>query len=61
MISSEFDESQKKRRRRIFNQNLKTAEKLNIRIKHFLKNVNENYSLTEGQKNEIKINIIKNL
>ena len=56
-----FDESNAERRKRIFDNGMRTSEKLARRIKHFFKNVDENYSLTKGQKNQIKKNIIDNL
>ncbi len=53
-----FDESNTERRKRIFDSQIKTSEKLKTRIMHFFKNVDSNYSLTKGQKKEIKNNII---
>ena len=53
-FSSDFDESNRVRRERIYKNTLRTANKLSQRIKHFLKDVNDNHSLTDVQKNEIK-------
>lgn len=60
-ICGEFDESNKERRERIFNSRMKTSNKLVTRIKHFFKEVDDNYSLTKGQKNKIKNNLINKL
>jgi hypothetical protein len=54
MISREFDESNRERKERINRQALKTANKLNGRIRLFLEDINKNASLTNGQKTEIK-------
>ncbi len=60
-IGHEFDESNADRRERMFARDIRTAKKFNVRIKHFIKNIDRNYSLTKGQKNIIKSEIIKNL
>lgn len=55
LISSSFDQSNQDRRRRIFADRMRTAEKLKRRIDQFLKEqVDGNYSLTQGDKNQIK-------
>ncbi len=56
-----FDESNAERRERVLRNTLQTAGQLNNRIKHFLKNVDRNYSLTEGYKNVIKKKLRENL
>lgn len=48
---SESYESIKKRKIKSLHD---TSEKLARRINHFFKNIDENYDLTKGQKNEIK-------
>lgn len=56
-----FDEANADRRKRLNNNALQSAEKLNNRIKHFIKNINDNCSLTQGQKNKIKETLLKDL
>lgn len=54
MIPKEFDESNKDRRKRLFNQRMKTANNFNLRIKQFLnKDVDPSISLTKDQKLKI--------
>lgn len=60
-ISFEFDESNKKRRDRINNTALKTAEKLNNRIATFMNDVYKNPSLTDAQKKEIHRKVLVNI
>jgi hypothetical protein len=61
MISGEFDEANAERRERIRRLALKTADKLNGRIKYFLNDINANYSLTKSQKEDIKERLLKDL
>lgn len=56
-ISHEFDLSNRERQKRLFNARMQTSEKLVRRIKHFFKEVDNNYSLSKGQKNKIKTNL----
>lgn len=61
MIQGGFDESNSERRDRIFRKRIQTSEKLKLRIKHFFKDVDRDYSLTKSQKLEIKNNVVNNL
>lgn len=61
MMPSEFDEANKKRREHLFKSRSRTAQKLNARIKHFIKEVNGNYSLTGGLKKNIIEKIFKDI
>ena len=56
-----FDISNEERRKKRFNGKMQTSNKLLNRIKHFFKHIDEDHSLTRGQKNKIKNNIINNL
>lgn len=54
IISEEFDKSMSERRKRINRKAISTAEKLKNRVNHFLKNIDDNPSLTDKQKINIK-------
>lgn len=56
-----FDEANAARKRRLNSEALEKSVQLNNRIKHFLKNINNNCSLTQGQKNKIKETLLKDL
>lgn len=47
-----FDESNKERRERVYQNALQTSEKLNRRLKQAINDINNNYSLSGKQKKE---------
>jgi len=61
IIPQDFDLSNRDRRDLIFKQSLQTAEKMNARIKHFFKNIDDNPSLSQTRKNEIKSKTLKDV
>ncbi len=61
MIPYGFDESNKDRRKRLYQNALRTADKLNVRIKHFISNTEMDYSLTKEQKTAIRKKLLENL
>lgn len=52
-IPREFDESNIERRKRIFNNHLKSSKNLNLRIKQHINNINSNYSFSESDKKKL--------
>lgn len=61
MIPHDFDLSNRVRRDLKFKKSLQTADKLNARIKHFFKNIDDNPSLSQTRKNEIKSKTLKDV
>jgi len=61
MIPREFDEANNERKKRINQTALKTATKLNVRILSFFKDIDNNHSLTDKQKDAIKAKTLNNL
>lgn len=61
MISHGFDLANKQRRLNEHKKAINTATKINQRLLHFMKDVQSNSSLTEGQKKEIKGTLIKGI
>ena len=61
MISREFDESNKERKERLYKARFATAEKLNRRIKHFFKDIDNNHSLNAKQKRALREQVLDNL
>ena len=62
LITGSFDrENQKQRQERAERNKMQTAEKLNDRIKHFIKNVDDSIILKGSQKNKIKRELFKDL
>lgn len=61
LISEEFDESNKERRKRVNRTALDTAEKLNRRMIQFLYDTNKSYTLNDKQKKKIRETLLKHL
>jgi len=61
MIMNGFDESNKERRERLYKARFATAEKLNHRIKHYFKNIEQDHSLNGKQKRALRKKVLDNL
>lgn len=61
-LSRHFQEANEERRKRIYNERMRTAKNFNLRIRQFLgKDVIDNFSLSKKQKKEIIAEIFKDL
>lgn len=61
IIGGEFDETHRVQKERIYKSRLKTAIKLNTRIKHFISDLEGDYALSDVLVKRLKEEILKEI